>query len=96
MEEGQWLTCSCCGTGIRNTAEENMDYETGARDEGFGTCSGCADWSFHLVMDPIFKKVRDALNPQNQAKFDAMDDGRKAHIVQKLVDKGTLSWGIGG
>jgi hypothetical protein len=41
--ETAWLTCSCCGKGIRDTAKENVDHGVvpSPHDTGVGTCVEC-------------------------------------------------------
>jgi hypothetical protein len=39
----EYLTCTCCGKGIRNTREENASFgeEPCPHDTGFGACRDC-------------------------------------------------------
>ena len=39
--EDGWVRCSCCGTDIEDTAEQNVDHETRHHDRGFGMCTRC-------------------------------------------------------
>lgn len=43
MEHGEILVCTCCGSSLRNTPEENVSYgvEPYPHDEGFGACREC-------------------------------------------------------
>jgi hypothetical protein len=95
-DDYDYVTCGCCGALVEDTPEGNVDHETRGHDVGFGMCVQCAEWSFDLTMKPIFAKVRAALNEKNRAKWDGMHDGQKAHIVEKMLDEGVLSWKIGG
>ena len=89
-----YVTCGCCGAMVPDTPEKNMDYDTRGHDVGFGMCKPCAEWSFDLTMKPIFARVRAALNPTNQEKWDSMGDGARARIVEKMIEEGMLSWTI--
>lgn len=37
----EYITCSCCGRGIRDNCAENADHETRGCDVGFGHCRAC-------------------------------------------------------
>jgi hypothetical protein len=43
MDEAEWLTCACCGKGIRDNAAENVDFGKvpNFNDTGFGSCVEC-------------------------------------------------------
>lgn len=43
MRENELLWCSCCGKGVRNNAEENVDYgkKPYPHDNEFGMCREC-------------------------------------------------------
>ena len=95
-DDYDYVTCSCCGTLIPDTPEDNADHEKRGQDIGFGMCATCVDWSFDMIFQPMFETVRENLNPDNQAKWDTLSDTQKATAVQKLLDKGVLAWKIGG
>ena len=42
------------------------------------------------------RQVRDALNPENRKKWDAMSFERKIIIMERLRAKALMSWKIGG
>jgi len=37
----EYVTCSCCGKGIADTPEENLDHATRGQDTGYGNCREC-------------------------------------------------------
>jgi hypothetical protein len=41
MSDDAIVSCSCCGRGIRDNAEENCDFNTRGQDQGFGMCREC-------------------------------------------------------
>ena len=93
-EDWEWVTCSCCGRGIRNTKEENAHYEQVPYpdDEGFGLCLPCVDWSWNCYADARIPVLRKNLSAENQAKLDSMPLGKQRAIVMKLAEKGAFSW----
>ncbi len=45
-DEGEYITCSCCGVMLRNNARQNADYGKVPypQDEGFGHCRSCGGY----------------------------------------------------
>ena len=99
-----WLTCSCCGTLIRNIPEENVNYhETpDPHDIGFGTCPDCGGdpsasdikkkmgWAMVMFVEARFGVVRDNINEENREKWDAFSWEKRANMVLRLVEKGAI------
>ena len=104
MPRGGILTCSCCGTLIHDTPEENTDFEVVPRphDTGFGMCPDCGGdpaspdvkkkMGFAMVsfVEARFRVVRDNINEENRAKWDGFSWERKASTVLSLVEKGAM------
>ena len=36
-----YVSCSCCGKGISDTPEDNLDYHERGQDVGYGRCREC-------------------------------------------------------
>ena len=84
------MICNCCGNPMEDTPEENMDYGTGKRDVGYGTCMKCAEWAtdrFFAAQKHVF---RNALNAKNQAIWDAMSDEDQKAIFFGAVEEGVI------
>ena len=84
-------TCHCCG----GVAVE--DHQDPHRDQGFGTCDRCRTW-LEMREGEEWRKmrevVRQALNPANRAKWDAMPDDDQRVIVLQLMDEHLLTWTV--
>ncbi|MBY6212375.1 hypothetical protein KUV95_12520 [Microbulbifer agarilyticus] len=90
---GTWLDCGCCGTWFE-TWEGYVDQD---QDEGYGICRKCqgeirehdeAEW------DKAIATLREGLNDQNRAKFDAMPRIQQKAMVWDALDKGILTYHI--
>lgn len=88
------LICNCCGNGMKNTAEDNMDFGTNRRDYGFGTCVKCAKWSIKTFFTPYIEQVAGMLKPENSVKFKAMPRWKQEAVICGLVEKGSLTFKI--
>jgi len=86
----EWLTCSCCGNGLRNTPEENADYGMNSFDNGFGMCMACGDWSYTIFMEARFPIVEKLLKPEQLEKWKTWTFNMKAKLVGKLIEKGAI------
>jgi hypothetical protein len=102
-KEIELLTCSCCGRGVWNTPEDNADYDHPEHhDTGFGTCRGCGGdpkaktfwkrmgWGAEMFYKARFKSLREALSPENQARFDAMPVQKKVAVIARLIEEGKM------
>lgn len=87
------LTCGCCGVFFR-TWDGYVDQD---QDDGYGICESCQkdiaerdekEW------DKAIATLREALNDDNRAKFDAMDREKQKRIVWKALDEGVLTFKI--
>lgn len=76
--QAPYVTCSCCGTGIRDNPEENVEHGTGANDEGFGLCVKCGGDKTSTGDDEA--AVRKRIGWAGEAFFDA----RIAKLMESL------------
>jgi hypothetical protein len=106
------VTCSCCGKGIRDNAEDNADFNTRGQDQGFGMCRECGGedpgtwenaskmteaefkkkqgWGLTTFYEARMAPFRNALNAQNQAKWDALPYWKKCYLLQHAVEDGLI------
>jgi len=99
-----YVTCHCCGRGIRDNAEENAHFGQVPYpdDQGFGMCKDCGGdakapdikgklgWAGRCFFEARFDVVRRALSSENQAKWDTWPYERKVALVTRLVEKGSM------
>lgn len=104
MTETGIITCSCCGRGIRDNAEENVDYGNvpNPHDTGFGMCRECGGdsktaevrkrmgWAACAFYDARIPLVRQWINPTDYGKFDALSYEGKVALVARLILKGWM------
>jgi len=89
----KWLECGCCGTGFETWPE----YEDQDQDDGYGICARCQDYIEETntqAMTSIIRKVRNTLQHDKLAKFDAMSRATQEQFIFKLMDRGAISWQI--
>jgi len=90
QEELEWVTCGCCGRGIKNDAKHNMDYEVRAHDYGFGMCKRCGDWSYNIFMKARFPIVEKMLNLEQLTVWKTWSFDKKALLISRLIEKGAM------
>jgi hypothetical protein len=104
FEQPPYVTCSCCGELIENSADQNACFgiEPYPHDEGFGKCFACGGdphsedirtrlgWAGRTFYEVRMSIVRERLKPETQAKFDALDYGRKVVFIGRCIEKGLL------
>ena len=85
------FTCHCCG-GPAPAAKQDPQ-----RDKGFGTCEAC---STALTEDneagwvKLETKVRAALKPENQKRFDLMGAEFRRALIGQMMDEGLITWKV--
>ena len=98
------LTCTCCGSGVRDTPDENVSHGESPypHDAGFGLCVECGGdkkagdirqrlgWAGTTFYEARFKTLRERLSEPNRRHFDAMPYERKVRIVARLIEKGAM------
>ncbi len=94
-EYGTMLTCSCCGSGLRNTPEENTVFNETPYpyDDGFGMCVRCGgDRTVPFAMDEesIKKRLGWAACMFYEARFSVL---RNALNPANQAKWDTLSYG---
>jgi hypothetical protein len=104
FEQPPYVTCSCCGELIENSADKNACFgiEPYPHDEGFGECFDCAGdprsddirtrlgWMGRTFYEARMDIVRERLTPEKRAKFDAMDYERKVGFIGRCIERGLL------
>ena len=92
------LACSCCSGTIYDTPAHNASHGQVPypHDAGLGMCFPCADWSLHLIYDPIIKKLKESVSPDNPglAVFENLSFRAKCGFVNRLSEKGIFKWEI--
>ena len=91
----KYLTCGCCGLDF-NTWPEYQDQD---QDKGFGICEECqnrAEVRENDFINDTVKKILPSLKPENQKKLKEMSIEQKRYVIDKLMEKGSLQWKIGG
>jgi hypothetical protein len=82
-----WIICSCCGKGHQDTPEENVDFHTRGQDKGFGLCVDCYGQPESDFQDI---KEAEALNEENQVKFEALPIWKKVSLIQDAIKEGMM------
>ena len=89
--ENRRLDCSCCGAGFRGKQDPN-------HDKGFGTCEDCVKWTYERFTKPKLtdaaNQIRQALKPENQAKFDTMSEDQRLSLAAAAIGDGLFSCSI--
>lgn len=97
-----WLTCTCCGTGLRDTPEENADYGKHSFDVGFGMCRGCGGdpkaktlrkrmgWASCTFFDARIKILAEKLSEKSRTHFLGLSYQKKCRIIEGLITKGMM------
>ncbi len=102
--ENEIVTCSCCGRGLRDNAEENVDYGKvpNPHDTGFGMCRECggdpkaADvrkrmgWAACAFYDARIDVLKEQLNEDHKKRFDALPYEKKVVLIARLIEKGAM------
>jgi hypothetical protein len=89
----KYLSCGCCGAGFY-TWPEYVDQD---QDAGYGICQPCqemAEEKNNEMLDHLGDRIRDALRPENQAKWDRMDQETRRLFAMKAIDDGMVVWTI--
>lgn len=100
----EYVACSCCGSGIKNDADENAHFGIVPYpvDEGFGMCLECGGdqkaaslrkkmgWAKVSFFDARIEMLREKMNPENLAKFIEMTYARKCWLITKLIERGSM------
>ena len=89
----RFLTCGCCGGGF----ERWPTYRDQDQDDGYGICRDCQADELRRARGmerEAFGLLRAALNPTNQAKWDAAPLWKKRVLVAKAFEDGHLTWRI--
>jgi len=103
-EEEYWVVCGCCGKMIRNTPEENVDYNVSPypHDKGYGMCKECGgdknakDIRKRLgaaactFYDTRISLIRKNLSPEKREKFDKYTYEEKVYFVTRAIEKGLM------
>jgi hypothetical protein len=98
------LTCSCCGRGLRDNAEENSDFGQVPypHDTGFGTCIDCGGdkkskdfkqrlgWAGRTFFEARFDAARNALKDDQKTRWDSLSYERKVAFIAKMIEKGNM------
>src|SRR6202162_4064970 len=98
FEHPVYLDCSCCGKLIENSTDQNASFglEPYPHDQGFGMCFDCGGdpqsddirtqlgWAGRTFFETRMSIVREHLNPENRAKFDAMNYERKVAFIGRV------------
>lgn len=80
---------------MKNTEHDNMDFGTGRRDEGYGTCRVCAEYSTDIFFANKIEEVRKCFEkPENLEKFDKASKEQKINFIIKMIDEGVLTFKI--
>jgi hypothetical protein len=93
------LDCSCCGKPIENSTDQNASFGLAPypHDQGFGMCFDCGGdsqsddirtqlgWAGRMFFETRMSIVRKHLNPENRAKFDAMNYERKVSFIGLFI-----------
>jgi hypothetical protein len=99
-----YLSCSCCGAGILNNAEQNVHFGLVPYpdDQGFGMCKDCGGdkdsddikkrmgWGMVTFVEARFDTIRKNLSEKNQKNWDRCSWEKKACIVLDFVEKGVM------
>ncbi len=86
--------CGCCGTGFLSTRREQAKHD---QDKGYGICPSCETWigaKQDAEQAKIEAKVRAALKPANQEKFDAMSAAERRGMIEAMHADGLITWEI--
>jgi hypothetical protein len=86
------LICNCCGKAMKNTPEENIDFNTGRRDYGYGTCMECAEFAQNKFFNGLIPQVLNALNPENKAKFERLSKTMQHNFIHDMIQKGIIHY----
>ena len=105
-ETYEYVTCGCCGRGVRNNAEENTHFNDVPYpdDNGFGMCVECGGdknhpdiqnklgWAGRCFFEARFDVVRNQLSEASgaKAKWDRFSYEKKCAMVARLVEKGVM------
>jgi len=74
--------CSCCGS---RPAQSNVEGSN---------CKQCDEWIFEKEYRPLFKKVSEAFQKEeNRKTFDEMDDETKTVIINMMIEDGIIAFG---
>lgn len=99
------LTCSCCGTMIEDSPEQNTDFgkQPNPHDTGFGMCPDCggdknaADvkkklgWAACSFYEARFPILRKALTkPELIEKWEKSSYLQKCNWIGKMIEKGLM------
>ena len=96
------LSCTCCGNGLLDTPEENVDYGQNSYDTGFGMCRECGGdpeaqdirkqmgWAATTFYDARIDILQEKLNEKNLAKFNALSYKKKVAIIARMIEKGAM------
>ena len=95
-EKKQWFVCGCCGTGFDDyySVQEIFD-----QDEDYGICESCQGDQivrWEEQMDKLIIQIKDGLSEGNSKKFSAMHIDKQRNFAHDLVEKGLVSYSIGG
>lgn len=80
---GELLTCSVCGGFFRGEWDPNDEVER-------GTCPPCAKWAHGVFFGARIKHLREALSPENRAKFDRLKRRVQENVIGKLIERGAM------
>ncbi len=86
--------CGCCGADFLSTAVDQAKHD---QDAGYGICERCVDWIAGKDAKRLAKMestLADALNPENRAKFLAMDDGMRRAMVGEALEAGVMTFEV--
>lgn len=83
------MICSCCGG--------YCETESPGQDKGFGFCESCEEWlegRKNKELDGLAAKIEAKLNPENRAKFAAMDVELRRAIAGEAIEDGLVTYSI--
>lgn len=83
------MKCSCCGG--------YCEKESPGQDKGYGICESCDAWITerdNRQLDDLAAKIEAALNPENRAKFAAMDTDKRRWFAMQAREDGLVTYSI--
>jgi len=90
---GTWLLCGCCGQDFKTW----QGYKDQDQDTGYGICKSCQgeiEADNKVEQDKLIATMRSGLNPDNQAKYDAMDRDLQFAIAMQALDEGQIVYKV--
>ncbi len=104
FEQPVYLACSCCGKLIEDSTDQNACFgiKPYPHDQGVGECFECGGdphsedirtrlgRSGRTFYETRMDIVREHLEPENRAKFDAMDYERKVAVIGQFIERGVM------